>query len=85
MYYHYYEGGGHGVPKHDGVRDKRYKLIHFYTLGQWEMFDLESDPQEMKSVYDDPKYATQRQRLEAELVRLRRKYEVPESDFVVKN
>ena len=25
LYYHYYEGGGHGVQRHEGVSDKRYK------------------------------------------------------------
>src|SRR5699024_8274092 len=30
IYYHYYDHGIHGVPRHDGVRTERYKLIHFY-------------------------------------------------------
>jgi len=85
VYYHYYEDTQHGVPKHDGVRDDRYKLIHFYTLGRWEMFDLQTDPHEMTSVYDDPNYANHRARLEAELQRLREHYQVPASDFATAN
>ena len=34
------------------------------------------DPQEMKSVYDDPGYSDIRRNLKAELNRLRREYEV---------
>ena len=28
-----------------GVRDDRYKLMHFYVSNEWELFDLEEDPQ----------------------------------------
>jgi hypothetical protein len=31
LYYHYYEGGGHGVQRHEGVSGKRHKLIRFYS------------------------------------------------------
>ena len=31
IYYHYYDfPAQHQVRRHDGVRDNRYKLIHFY-------------------------------------------------------
>ena len=47
VYYHYYEfPGAHSVAKHYGVRTKRHKLIHFYDLDEWELFDLETDPNE---------------------------------------
>ncbi|MYJ95276.1 MAG: DUF4976 domain-containing protein, partial [Proteobacteria bacterium] len=57
-YYHYYEGppAVHAVPRHYGVRSDRYKLIHYYDLGEWELFDLERDPNEMQSVYGNPEY-----------------------------
>jgi len=72
MYYHYYEfPQPHHVYPHYGVRTQRHKLIHFYTLNEWELFDLEKDPNEMRSVYDDPAYATVREELKAELQRLR--------------
>ena len=34
----------HAVARHYGVRSQRYKLIHYYDLGEWELFDLERDP-----------------------------------------
>lgn len=72
MYYHYYEfPGPHNVHPHYGVRTHRHKLIHFYTLNEWELFDLEKDPNEMRSVYDDPAYAAVRDELRTELQRLR--------------
>jgi arylsulfatase A-like enzyme len=77
LYYHYYEMGAHHVPPHEGVRTMRYKLIHYYDAGQWELFDLENDPNEMRSVYDDPAYADEVVALKAELARLRDYYEVP--------
>ena len=70
LYYHYYDAG-HGVAKHYGVRTPRYTLVHFYKSDEWELFDLEKDPQEMRSVYGDPAYAATVTELKAELERLR--------------
>ena len=39
------------------MRTERHKLIYFYTLDEWELYDLEEDPDELKSVYSDPDYA----------------------------
>ncbi len=83
LYYHYYEyPGPHSVRRHYGVIDRRYKLVYFYEpdVNEWEMFDLESDPKEMKSVFADPNYAQERARLEKELARLRQELKVPEHD-----
>jgi arylsulfatase A-like enzyme len=78
FYYHYYEGppAEHTVAKHYGVTDGRYKLIHFYELDQWELFDLVNDPNELQSVYGHPDYARPRQRLQDELSRLRTELQV---------
>ena len=38
---------------------------------EWELFDLENDPNEMCSVYDDPEYADVVKELTAELYRLK--------------
>ena len=83
LYYHYYEFYGnrrsaHMVRRHYGVRTGRYKLIHFYNLDEWELYDLKSDPQEMKSVYDEPAYLTVRNELMADVKRLQQQYEVPD-------
>jgi arylsulfatase A-like enzyme len=75
MYYRYYEFPAvHMVNKHYGVRTERYKLIFFHELGEWELYDLQTDPREMKSVYSDPAYAHVVKELKAELARLRGKY-----------
>ncbi len=78
LYYHYYEYPAvHSVRRHEGVATKRYKLINFYDLGEWELYDLEKDPHEMHSVYDDPAYADVVVRLKKELARLREFYKLP--------
>jgi arylsulfatase A-like enzyme len=72
VYYHYYEfPQPHHVHPHYGVRSDRYKLINYYTLKEWELFDLQKDPRELKSVYDDPAYAQVREDMTKELKRLR--------------
>ncbi len=85
MYYRYWMHlTHHHVPAHYGIRTHRYKLIYYYgealgTTGsidepkepEWELFDLEKDPNEMCSVYDDPAYADIVTELTAELYRLK--------------
>ncbi len=79
FYYHYYEfPGAHSVQRHYGVRTDRYKLIYFYTLDEWEMYDLREDPDELQSVYGQVGYAGVQRFLHAELQRLREHYRVPE-------
>ena len=79
-YYHYYEyPSSHNVYPHYGVRTERYKLIRYYKpVDEWEMFDLQEDPLELRSIYDDPQYAQIRAELEAELARLRAELQVTE-------
>jgi hypothetical protein len=60
------------------VRNHRYKLIHFYMIDGWELYDLEKDPQELNSVYGEPAYAKITDEMRKELLRLRKKYLVPE-------
>ena len=81
MYYHYYEfPGPHSVARHYGIRTERYKLIHYYPharrpdMDQWELFDLQTDPHEMKSIYDDPANAAMVKQLKAQLDDLRSHY-----------
>ncbi|MEM7602742.1 MAG: sulfatase/phosphatase domain-containing protein, partial [Verrucomicrobiota bacterium] len=81
-YYHYYQGGGHGVPVHFGVTNVRYKLIRFPdpALDTWEFFDLENDPMELRSLYHDPNSKPRIDEMKRELSRLREKFQVPD-DF----
>jgi len=79
VYYHFYEDeGAHKVPRHYGVRTDRYKLIHFYKIGEWELFDLQNDPNELVSLYGRPEYASVTNDLKAEVVRLRGLYAATE-------
>jgi arylsulfatase A-like enzyme len=76
VYYHYYEYPAvHMVKAHYGVRTRRHKLIHFTDdIDAWELYDLETDPMELRNVFDDPAYARVRRELETELARLRAFY-----------
>ena len=76
IYYHYFEYPGvHAVKRHYGVRTERYKLIHFYyDIDEWELYDLEKDPHEMKNIYGDPSYSEVRASLLIKLDSLRLKY-----------
>jgi arylsulfatase A-like enzyme len=83
LYYQYYEymenqRTSHMVRRHRGVCTERYKLIHFYNLGEWEMYDLQEDPKEMKNIVDDPAHAATREKLEKELEKLALQYQVPD-------
>ena len=84
LYYHYYEfPGTHRVRRHEGIFTGRYKLIRFYGVGvpegeEWELFDLEKDPKELKSEYNNPEYASIVAKLKNGLQELRVHYEVTE-------
>ncbi len=56
-----------------GVVTDRYKLVHYYKpdVDDWELLDLEKDPHETRSFYNDPAYAETVRELRAELERLR--------------
>jgi arylsulfatase A-like enzyme len=85
FYYRYWMHGDqpHNVCSHYGVRTLDHKLIYYYSdhcnqpgarglprPPEWELFDLNADPLELKSVYDDPAYADVAGELKTELRRL---------------
>ncbi len=76
VYYHYYEYPSvHMVKRHYGIVNKKYKLVHFYyDVDEWELYDRENDPNEMKNVYNDPNYIDIVESLTDELYELRKKY-----------
>ena len=80
IYYHYYEYPAvHSVKRHYGVRTDRYKLIHFYhDIDEWELYDLEKDPDELNSLYGESEYADVVQQLKSEIKTLQAQYRVPE-------
>ncbi len=57
IYYRYYEHPGtHNVARHVGLRTREFKLAYFEESDEWELFDLSADPQELRSVAEDPAY-----------------------------
>lgn len=76
LYYHYYEyPAEHAVKRHYGIRTDRYKLIHFYyDVDEWELYDLEADPDEMMNVYNNLEYSEIREILHDRLESIRAYY-----------
>lgn len=93
LYYHYYEyPAEHAVRRHYGIRDKRYKLIHFYPssldgvadkngtddIDCWELYDLKNDPSELHNIYGKKGTEGTTRRLLKELHKLQVQYDAPE-------
>ena len=81
LYYHFYENPGfHGVARHFGVRTDRYKLVHYYEDDEWELFDLQTDPDDQVNLYGRPELSALTSDLKDRLSQLRVQYAVPEQD-----
>lgn len=89
LYYHYYDYPAvHQVRRQDGVRDKRYKLIHFYGegvgkekgiyLNENELYDLKTDSNELHNLYGKAEYKEITDRLQARLDQFRKEQNVDE-------
>ncbi|MBK1830136.1 sulfatase-like hydrolase/transferase [Verrucomicrobiaceae bacterium R5-34] len=76
IYYRYTGESTHAVAAHDGVRTDRYKLMWLPETKEWQLFDLEKDPQEMKSLHNDPEYAQVLADMKKKLDEIREKYDV---------
>ncbi|MHC5065723.1 MAG: sulfatase/phosphatase domain-containing protein, partial [Planctomycetota bacterium] len=77
LYYHYYESRAtHRVAAHYGVRKGQYKLIYYYEeeYDYFELFDLNEDPGELRSVYEEAAYEEIRVELLERLRQLRSRY-----------
>lgn len=76
-YYHYYEfPSWHMVKRHYGIATERYKLMHFYhDVDEWEMYDLQEDPNELNNIYGKPEYNGVQTNLHERLEQLRVKYQ----------
>ena len=87
LYYHYYDYPAiHQVRRHDGVRDNRYKLIHFYgeanqkdaAINCNELYDLQNDPNELNNLYGNTGYTEVTERLQKRLDKFRTDLKVDE-------
>jgi arylsulfatase A-like enzyme len=85
VYYHYYEGPPrvHKVARHYGIRTEQYTLAHFYDNGEWELFDLQDDPEQLQSVYGKQGYSEVEERLKQKVRDLQRKYGVNVEDIPI--
>ena len=76
MYYHYYEYPFyHHVQPHYGIRNERYKLIHFYyDIDVWELYDLKNDPNELNNIISSKEHKKLIHKLKNELYELKKLY-----------
>jgi arylsulfatase A-like enzyme len=72
--YEYYEyPGPHNVRKNRGVRTDRYKFIHYYEAPEeFEMYDLQEDPGELRNLYGEARHADLAKHLRGRLEELRK-------------
>lgn len=61
------------------IRDRRWKLIEYNASGvrNTQLFDLAHDPDEVHNLADDPKFATEKKRLQEQLAKTRRELDDP--------
>lgn len=70
-FYDYYEyPGAEDVRPHRGIRTETKKLMNFYTVNEWEMYDLAKDPEEKNNLYGKPEYTALQADLTQRLDRL---------------
>lgn len=79
LYYHFYEyPAEHMVKRHYGVRNDRYKLIHFYNdIDHWELYDLENDPNELHNLYGEATYEPVVAEMKQQMLQLQEQYNDP--------
>ena len=66
------------MKRHYGVRDGRYKLIHFYNdIDTWELYDLKKDPNELNNLYGKPGTERITKRMMEKLAALQEQYDDP--------
>jgi arylsulfatase A-like enzyme len=82
--YRYYDGGvpgnpgAYNMPRHEGVRDNRYKLVHYVDYDAWELYDLKLDPRELVNRAKDPEYAAELSRMKIRLQALLHQFDAPQ-------
>lgn len=76
VYYQYYEGPPrvHRVARQYGLRTDQYTLVHYPDNNEWELFDLDRDPEQIKNVYPDNTYSEVIEKLKKRLYELQTEY-----------
>ncbi|MGB0991394.1 MAG: sulfatase/phosphatase domain-containing protein [Akkermansiaceae bacterium] len=74
LYYRYYGESTHRVAAHDGIRTDRYKLMWIPKTKEYQLFDLQKDPQELHSLHSDAAHAKLLTQLKQKLIAERKKY-----------
>jgi uncharacterized sulfatase len=63
------------VLPHLGIRNKQYKLIYFYTVDEWELYDLKKDPGEQNNLVHSKQHVKLLDSMKEELKRTRKEYD----------
>jgi N-acetylglucosamine-6-sulfatase len=63
---------GSALPGYTAIRTPRFLYVEYFTSRDRELYDLAKDPDELRSLHRDPRYARTRTALGRELARLRR-------------
>ena len=73
LYEYYAYPDWHYVRPNKGVRTRKWKYIHYYDFPrhEYELYDLENDPDEERNLIDDPVYKPVVEKLRKRLVELR--------------
>ena len=78
--YQYFDGGNqqkpgpYNMPRHEGIRNRRYKLISFYEYDTWEFYDLRNDPNELINLIDDSSVKAKIEGMKKRLVVLKERF-----------
>ena len=61
----------HGTAFMTMIRDIRWKLVHFVDTEEGQLFDMQADPQELHSLWDDPAHEATKRALIGEILKWR--------------
>ncbi|MGZ0655422.1 sulfatase family protein [Coraliomargarita sp. W4R72] len=82
IYYTYFQPN-QGVEPHEGVRTQRYKLIHFYQINAFELYDLQNDPNELENLYLSTQHSDLRIKMKQLLDQKRTEYSAHSYDTLI--